>query len=78
AGNAVAAIIAQATAAPSTDGENVVLAVYKNVGWIAVAVGVGMAALSPFLAKLMHLDTLNDNPEEQVADAFGDGQKPAT
>ena len=39
AGNAVAALIAQATAAEGPNGESVVLQVYSNVGWLAVAVG---------------------------------------
>ncbi|MEE4211092.1 MAG: peptide MFS transporter, partial [Parvularcula sp.] len=58
AGNFVASVIAQATAAPGAS----VLAVYSNVGWIAVAVGGGLILLSPLLNKLIHADTLTDDP----------------
>ena len=60
AGNFVAAMIAQATAAEGADGENVVLTVYSNVGWLAVAVGVGLILVSPLINYLMHLNTLSD------------------
>lgn len=63
AGNAVAALIAQATAAPGPNGENVVLEVYTNVGWLAVAVGVGLIVVSPGINYLMHLKTLSDDPD---------------
>ena len=34
--------------------------VYSTIGWIAVGVGVGLIVISPFIKKLMHLDTLTD------------------
>ena len=61
AGNAVAALIAQATAATGPSGESLVLEVYSNVGWLAVAVGGGLILLSPLVRYLMHLDTLRDD-----------------
>jgi len=67
AGNAVAALIAQATAADG-GGTEQVMAVYSNVGWMAVAVGVGLIILSPLVKKMMHLDTL----EADVAQWSGD------
>ena len=78
AGNAVAAIIAQATAAEGAPGESVVLKVYQNVGWIAIGVGIVMGAVSPFLTKLMHLDTLRDDgaPDPAVVDTFGANTDP--
>ncbi|MEM6413047.1 MAG: oligopeptide:H+ symporter [Pseudomonadota bacterium] len=63
AGNAVAALIAQATAATGPDGESVVLGVYSNVGWLAVVFGIGLLAISPFVNRRMHLDTLTDDPQ---------------
>ncbi len=60
AGNAVAALIAQATAAEGPGGESVVLDVYSNVGWLAIGVAVAMFAASPVLKRLMHLETLSD------------------
>ena len=59
AGNAAAALIAQATTRPGAS----VLDVYGRAGWIAVGVGVALAALSPLVTKLMHLDTLSDDPD---------------
>lgn len=61
AGNAVAALIAQATAADGPNGESLVLDVYSNVGWLAVWVGVGLIVVSPLINYLMHLNTLKDD-----------------
>lgn len=55
AGNFVAAQIAKMTAG---GGEGQVLEVYSKVGWMAVVVGVGLVVVSPFVKRLMHLDTL--------------------
>ncbi|WP_084395994.1 peptide MFS transporter [Henriciella aquimarina] len=78
AGNAVAALIAQATAAggEGAEGANIeqVLSVYTKVGWFAIGVGVFFAVISPFLTKMMHLDTLRDDdaPQDQpTLDTFG-------
>lgn len=60
AGNFVASLIAKMTTAGG-GGEGQVLLVYSKVGWIALAVGVGLIVLSPFLGKFMHLDTLEDD-----------------
>ena len=63
-GNFVAGLIAGATGSEAASGEGaakeVVLGVYNTIGWIAVAVGVGMLLISPLIKKLMHLDTLSD------------------
>ena len=71
-GNYVAGMIARATGSEAASGEGaaqqVVLDVYSRIGWIAVAVGVGFILLSPFIKKLMHLDTLSDDAEGSVAD----------
>ncbi|MEL7452518.1 MAG: peptide MFS transporter, partial [Pseudomonadota bacterium] len=74
AGNAVAALIAQATAAGGENGESVVLDVYSNVGWLAIGVAVFMLAISQILKKGMHLDTLKNDGRfaaEDIADEFG-------
>jgi len=65
AGNAVAALIAQATAVKGPNGESMVLDVYSRVGWIAIGIGVAMMLASPLIKKFMHLDTLKD---EEVGD----------
>lgn len=77
AGNAVAALIAQATAADG-GGTEQVMAVYSNVGWMAVAVGVGLIVLSPLVKKMMHLDTIEDDAKswatENGVDLTMDGE----
>lgn len=67
-GNFAAGLIASATGAEAAGGEGasraVVMAVYNQIGWIAVAVGVGVIVISPLIKKLMHLDTLSDDAAE--------------
>ncbi|PQA88595.1 peptide MFS transporter [Hyphococcus luteus] len=83
AGNAVAALIAQATAAVGPDGEPVVLDVYSNVGWLAVWVGIGLIVVSPAINWLMHLKTLKDEEhplagEREIGEPMGPGVHPPT
>jgi POT family proton-dependent oligopeptide transporter len=70
-GNFAAGLIAAATGAGKLEGKaaaakEVVLSVYTTVGWVAVAVGVGVVLVSPLVRRLMHLDTLRDEPHEPV------------
>ncbi len=69
-GNFAAGLIAAATGSEAASGEGagkeVVLSVYSQIGWIAVAVGVGMVVISPLIKKLMHLDTLGDVDAEEI------------
>jgi POT family proton-dependent oligopeptide transporter len=71
-GNFAAGLIAAATGAGKLEGKaaaakEVVLSVYTTVGWVAVAVGVGVVLVSPLVRRLMHLDTLRDEvPVEPV------------
>jgi POT family proton-dependent oligopeptide transporter len=44
-----------------------VLDVYSTVGWVAVGVGVAVLVVSPLIKKLMHLDTLRDAEDEELA-----------
>jgi POT family proton-dependent oligopeptide transporter len=66
-GNFAAGLIAAATGSEAASGEGAgketVLAVYSTVGWVAIGVGVAVIAVSPFIRKLMHLDTLRDADE---------------
>ena len=83
AGNFAAGLIAQATAAESANGENVVLQVYSNVGWMAIWVGVGLIIISPLINYLMHLNTLKDDPhplagEGEIGDPGAAGPRPET
>ncbi|MEP1230144.1 MAG: MFS transporter, partial [Litorimonas sp.] len=59
-GNSVSAIIAQAT---NSEGGGVeqVLSVYSKVGWLAIGIGIVLLLISPFVKKLMHLDTLEED-----------------
>ncbi len=63
-GNFVAGLIAAATGSEAASGEGAaketVLAVYSQIGWIAVGVGVAVVVISPLIKRLMHLDTLRD------------------
>ena len=63
-GNFAAGLIAAAAGADETGGgganQQTVLDVYSTVGWVAIAAGIGVLALSPMIRKLMHLDTLTD------------------
>lgn len=67
AGNFAASQIAKLTAADG-GGEGQVMEVYSKVGWIAVAVGVGLIVLSPLVKKMMHLDTLEADTKAYNAD----------
>ncbi|MBU1287447.1 MAG: peptide MFS transporter [Alphaproteobacteria bacterium] len=78
AGNAVAALIAQATASGG-EGVGQVLSVYSKVGWVAIGVGVLFALASPFLTKMMHLDTLaadDESDDQPTVDTFGSNTDP--
>lgn len=67
-GNFVSGLIAAATGSEAASGEGAaketVLAVYSQIGWIAIGVAVAVLVISPFIKKLMHLDTLTDDAVE--------------
>ncbi len=69
-GNFVAGLIASATGSDAASGESagqqIVLDVYSQIGWIAIGVGVAVFVISPFVKKLMHLDTLKDEDEDET------------
>lgn len=71
-GNFTAGLIAAATGSERASGEGAaqqtVLDVYSQVGWIAVAVGVGVLVISPLIRRLMHLETLGDAEDATPAD----------
>ncbi|QUT06643.1 peptide MFS transporter [Sphingobium phenoxybenzoativorans] len=62
AGNFIAGLIARATDSAGA-GVDQVLAVYTQIGWFAVAVGLGVMALAPFITRLMHLDLIGREGE---------------
>ena len=57
AGNFIAGLIAQATGGEGA-GPDKVLDVYTRIGWFSIGIGVVVLIVSPFVAKLMHLDLL--------------------
>ncbi|MBA3525347.1 MAG: peptide MFS transporter [Sphingomonas sp.] len=67
-GNFVGGKIGEATG--GHDGEmtkEATLAVYSQIGWITLGVSVVVLALSPFVKRWMHLDTLGDDRDDQLA-----------
>jgi POT family proton-dependent oligopeptide transporter len=85
-GNFVAGLIAAATGSEKASGEGAgqqtVLDVYSNIGWIAIGVGIAVLVVAPLIKKLMHLDTLKDAEplagEAELAEANAAGIHPAT
>jgi POT family proton-dependent oligopeptide transporter len=79
-GNFVAGKIGEATG--GHDGEmtkEATLSIYNTIGWIAVGVGVAVLAVSPFVRRLMHLDTLKDDDlagQRELAEPAAPGMKP--
>ena len=81
-GNFVAGLIAAATGSESASGEGaakeLVLSVYQTIGLWAIGFGVLVMVVSPFIRKLMHLDTLTDDDALIAsAEAELDAAKPA-
>ena len=78
-GNFVAGLIAAATGSEAASGEGAaketVLAVYSQIGWITVGVGIAVIVISPLIKKLMHLDTLRDDTLEGAAEAGLEAQE---
>ncbi len=67
-GNFVAGKIGEATG--GHDGEMTkegTLAVYSTIGWWTIGIGVVVLLLSPFVKRLMHLDTLSDDVDHSLA-----------
>jgi POT family proton-dependent oligopeptide transporter len=60
-GNFVAGKIGEATGGEGGEmSKEATLAIYNTIGWVAVGVGVGVLVVSPFIKRLMHLDSLRD------------------
>ena len=84
AGNFAAGLIAAATGAEGIEGAAETAAstpetyhgVYTTVGWVAVGVGVAVILISPLIKKLMHLDTLRDEPELAGYKELGEKEGP--
>ncbi|HXH53619.1 MAG TPA: peptide MFS transporter [Sphingomicrobium sp.] len=80
-GNFAAGLIAAATGSGELEAEGgaakeIVLDVYTTVGWVAVGVGVLVILISPFVRRLMHLETLKDDDELAGYKELGEKQAP--
>jgi POT family proton-dependent oligopeptide transporter len=82
-GNFVAGKIGEATGGHSGEmTKEATLGIYNQIGWVAVVIGVVVLGLSPFIKRLMHLDTLKDDDlagrdelaEPQAAGAHPEGE----
>ncbi len=80
-GNFVAGKIGEATG--GHDGEMTkegTLAVYNTIGWWTVGIGVAVLLVSPFIKRLMHLDTLKDDDRlagrDELAEPAAAGMHP--
>jgi POT family proton-dependent oligopeptide transporter len=82
-GNFVAGKIGEATGGHSGEmTKEATLGIYTQIGWVAVVIGVVVLGLSPFIKRLMHLDTLKDDDlagrdelaEPQAAGAHPEGE----
>jgi POT family proton-dependent oligopeptide transporter len=71
AGNFIAGLIARATGggegAAETASAGQVMDVYTTIGWLSIGVGVVVIVISPLVKRLMHLDTLRDERDEELA-----------
>lgn len=43
------------------------LAIYATIGWWTIGIAVAVLAVSPLIRRLMHLDTLRDEPDHAMA-----------
>ncbi|MEP5937774.1 MAG: peptide MFS transporter [Erythrobacter sp.] len=55
--------------------KDLTLEIYTEIGWVAIAVGVVVLALSPIVKRWMHLDTLTDDGLEGSAAAGLEAQE---
>ncbi|MCJ2187106.1 peptide MFS transporter [Novosphingobium beihaiensis] len=72
-GNFVAGKIGEATGGEGGEmSKAVTLAVYTKIGWVTIGIAVVVLALSPFVKRWMHLDTLDDGADGLAGgDEFG-------
>jgi POT family proton-dependent oligopeptide transporter len=79
-GNFVAGKIGEATGGEGGEmTKELTLSIYSKIGWVAIGVGAVVLALSPFVRKLMHLDTLKDDDlagQGELAEPQAPGMKP--
>jgi len=56
------------------------LAIYNQIGWVAIGAGVVVLVIAPFVKRWMHLDTLRDDDSlagrEELAEPAAPGMFP--
>ena len=75
-GNFLAGKIGESTGGEGGEmSKELVLQVYSKIGWVAIGVSVVVLAVSPFVKRWMHLDTIEDRaaPGDQAA-VYGGGE----
>jgi len=80
-GNFVAGKIGEATGGESGEmSKELTVSIYSTIGWVTIFIAVIVLALSPFVKKWMHLDTLEDRvtPGDSEAVYGGRDEEPAT
>ncbi|MGI8932157.1 MAG: peptide MFS transporter [Sphingomicrobium sp.] len=74
-GNFVAGKIGEATGGEGGEmTKDATLAIYSKIGWITIGVAVVVLAVSPFIKKLLHLDTLKDDRDMAGDRGLGEPQ----
>lgn len=69
-GQFVAGKIGEAAGGESGDmTKEATLAIYGQIGWLSIAIGVAVIVVSPIVRRWMHLDTLKDEQEPAPASA---------
>ncbi|MCY7397511.1 MAG: oligopeptide:H+ symporter [Sphingomonas bacterium] len=78
-GNFVAGKIGEATGGEGGEmSKEATLAIYSKIGWITIGVSVAVLVVSPFIKKLMHLDTLEDDRDVAGNRELGEPQAAGT
>jgi POT family proton-dependent oligopeptide transporter len=79
-GNFLAGKIGEATGGEGGEmTKEATLSIYSTIGWWTVGIGVAVLAVSPFVRKLMHLETLKDDDlagQAELAEPQAPGMKP--
>jgi POT family proton-dependent oligopeptide transporter len=78
-GNFVAGKIGEATGGEGGEmSKDATLAIYSKIGWVTMGVAVVVLLVSPFIKKLMHLDTLEDDRDIAGDQGLGEPQAAGT
>ncbi len=73
-GNFVAGKIGEATGGEGGEmSKELTLQIYNKIGWITIGVSVVVLAVSPFVKRWMHLDTLDDRAEKDLQETAQGG-----